>query len=192
MYTVILNGSPRKNGDTVKLLNMIIPKIRGDYKIINTFFSNISPCTDCRKCHTSDSCSINDNMAVFFNDLKSADNIIISSPLHYSMLSGNLLSFMSRFQYIFVSKNIRKDPNFYMKKKKGYLILTGGGATKDFYPAEKISKLVLRELNASLDGVFKYIDTDKFPLKDFNYFEEEKKLFIHNEIEKFTNKVNTP
>ncbi len=191
MYTVILNGSPRKNGDTIKLLNMIIPKINGDCKIINTFFLNVSPCIDCRKCHTSDSCSINDNMPAFLEDLKSADNIIISSPLHYSMLSGNLLSFFSRFQYLFVSKNIRKDPNFDMKRKRGYLILTGGGATKDFSPAEKISRLILRELNASLDRVLKYTDTDKFPLKDFDYFEEEKKLFIYNEIEKFTSKINT-
>jgi len=190
MYTVILNGSPRKNGDTVKLINMIIPKINGDCKIINTFFEKISPCIDCRKCYVSDTCVINDNMRKFYDDLTAADNIIIASPLYYSMLSGNLLNFASRFQYFFVSKNIRKDPGSEMKKKKGYLVLTGGGTTKDFSPVEKISRLVLRELNASLESVLKYVDTDKFPLNDFESFEESKKSSVINEIKNFTDKIN--
>ncbi len=192
MYTVILNGSPRKNGDTVALLNMILSGITGDYKVINTFFENISPCVDCRKCHTSDACIINDGMVKFYCDLQKADNVIIASPLHYSMLSGNLLNFSSRFQYFFVSVNIRKDPCFEMKKKKGYLILTGGGTTKDFSSAEKITKLILRELNASLEGILKYTDTDKFPLNSFERFEETRKISVLNEVKNLTDKINTP
>ena len=178
MYTLILNGSPRKNGDTVKLLNMITPQIRGKYKIINTFFEDISPCNDCRKCYTSNKCSIEDNMTEFYKYILDADNILLASPLHYSMLSGNLLNFISRFQYFFVSHNIRKDSTLNIKEKRGFLVLTGGGATKDFYPAEKIASLVLREINAKLVKILKYTITDKFPLNNFSSFEEKLKQKI--------------
>jgi len=190
MYTLILNGSPRKNGDTVKLLNMIIPQIKGKYKIINTFFEDISPCNDCRKCHTSSKCSINDNMTEFYKDLLKADNILLASPIHYSMLSGNLLNCISRFQYFFVSKNIRKDNTLNLKEKKGFLVLTGGGATKDFYPVEKVASLALREINAKLTKILKYTITDKFPLSSFSSFEEELKQKIKQEINDFTTTIN--
>ena len=194
MKTVILNGSPRKNGDTSILLEKIIPKINGEVKIINTFFENIMPCIDCRKCHNSNECALsknkNDNMSKFYNDLLTADNLIIASPLHYSMLTGNLLNFVSRFQYFFVSKHIRKDVNFSIKKKNGFLILLGGGTTKDFYPVEKVSNLIFRQLNSSINDIFKYIQTDEFPLKDFEKFENEKKILFENELNKFIDKIN--
>ena len=37
MKTLILNGSPRKNGDTISLVNLIIPEIIGDYRIVNAY-----------------------------------------------------------------------------------------------------------------------------------------------------------
>ena len=185
MYTVILNGSPRKNGDTIKLLDMFIPYVKGDFKVINTFFENVSPCNDCRKCHNYDGCIIDDNMTEFYNDILNADNIVLASPLHYSMLSGSLLSFISRFQYFFVARNIKGNKNFNMKKKNGFLVLLGGGATKDFYPVEKVAKLALREVDAELKGTLKYIDTDNFPLSDFENFDIERKLKIKRDIEYF-------
>lgn len=194
MYTVILNGSPRKNGDTVKLINLLVPKINGKYKIINTFYENVSPCIDCRKCHTLNKCVLcdntNDKMTLFFDDIIKADNIIIASPLHYSMLSGSIMNFVSRFQYFFVSQNIRKDENFYMNKKNGFLVLTGGGATKDFYPIEKVTKLILRQINASLDDILKYVDTDNNSLCDFENFDVEIKNAFMEKINSFAKNIN--
>lgn len=185
MYTLILNGSPRKNGDTRKLIDMVTDKLNSDFKVIDTFFEDIKPCNDCRRCHSSNSCSINDDMTKFFDDIISADNIILASPLHYSMFTSSLLSCVSRFQYFFVSKYIRKDETIELKKKRGYLILTGGGATKDFYPIEKVSKLILRQINATLEDSIRYIDTDDFPLAEFDRFDEERKKILINEVDRF-------
>lgn len=194
MYTVILNGSPKKNGNTSFLINMLIPRLTGDFKIIYTFFENITPCIDCQKCHTSEKCSLssdkNDKTTVFLEDIKKADNIIIASPLHYSMLSGTLLDFVSRFQYFYVSKYIRKDKNFSIKEKKGFLLLTGGGTTKDFYPVEKITKLIFRQINASYEDTLKYMDTDSMPLYEFENFPEIKKNELENKINSFAEKIN--
>lgn len=48
MKTLILNGSPRINGDTDSLIKKIISKKIGEYKIVNAYRCNISPCLDYR------------------------------------------------------------------------------------------------------------------------------------------------
>ena len=50
MKTLILNGSPRINGDTSSLINKITEKITGEYRIVDAYRCNISPCPDCRYC----------------------------------------------------------------------------------------------------------------------------------------------
>ena len=42
MKTLILNGSPRKNGDTVSLINKLTEQLDGEYKIVNAYYSDIS------------------------------------------------------------------------------------------------------------------------------------------------------
>ena len=44
MKTLILNGSPRIKGDTFSLIEKITEKIVGEYRIINAYRCNISPC----------------------------------------------------------------------------------------------------------------------------------------------------
>ncbi len=43
MKTLILNGSPRKNGDTASLIEKITEKIVGEYRIVDAYRCNISP-----------------------------------------------------------------------------------------------------------------------------------------------------
>ncbi len=62
MKTLILNGSPRENGDTASLIREVIHKLPGDYKIVNAYRCSISPCVDCRCCWEHDGCSIQDEM----------------------------------------------------------------------------------------------------------------------------------
>ena len=35
MKTLIFNGSPRKNGDTVSIINKVTDGLEGEYKIVN-------------------------------------------------------------------------------------------------------------------------------------------------------------
>ncbi len=61
MKTQILNGSPRINGDTCSLINRITEKIEGEYRILDAYRCNISPCLDCRYCWKNNGCAIDDN-----------------------------------------------------------------------------------------------------------------------------------
>ena len=45
---LILNGSPRINGDTVGLIGKMTGRIGGEYKIVDAYRCSVSPCLDCR------------------------------------------------------------------------------------------------------------------------------------------------
>ncbi|MGN1225158.1 MAG: NAD(P)H-dependent oxidoreductase, partial [Ruminococcus sp.] len=62
MKTLILNGSPRKNGDTAFLIQKLTEQLHGEYKIVNAYTANIAPCIDCRKCREQYGCIIDDEM----------------------------------------------------------------------------------------------------------------------------------
>ncbi len=83
MKTLILNGSPRKNGDTASLIERTTEKIVGEYRIVDAYRCNISPCLDCRYCWENSGCVINDEMQEIYKYIKECDNIMIASPLYF-------------------------------------------------------------------------------------------------------------
>ena len=126
MKTLILNGSPRKNGDTVSLINKLTEQLNGEYKIVNAYYSDISACVDCRYCWNNDSCSINDDMTEIYDYIVECDNVVIASPIYFSQPTGKLLDVCSRFQTYFAAKHFRNQ-TLIIKPKKGAVILVGGG-----------------------------------------------------------------
>lgn len=126
MKTLILNGSPRKNGDTISLINKLTEQLNGEYKIVGAYYSDISACVDCRYCWNNDGCSINDEMAEIYDYIADCDNVVIASPIYFSQPTGKLLDVCSRFQTYFAAKHFRNQAPF-IKLKKGAVILVGGG-----------------------------------------------------------------
>lgn len=164
MKTLILNGSPRKDGDTVSLIKQMQNYLNGEVNILNSYYDKINPCIDCRFCLTNDGCIHHDVLQDIINDLDSYDNIIIASPLYFSELTGSLLNICSRFQQLFVAKYFRGVKTI-TTPKKGVLILTGGG-NGGAKTAEKTAKILLKELNAEYIGTVLSHNTDKLCAKD--------------------------
>ncbi len=127
MKTLILNGSPRKSGDTAALLQAFLTHLDGEVYQINAYDGHIHPCTDCRWCMTHASCAIQDAMQEVYTRISEADVIIIASPIYFSELTGPLLSVASRLQYLWVSKYMRKMPILSEKTRYGVILLAGGG-----------------------------------------------------------------
>ncbi len=126
MKTLILNGSPRKKGDTVSLINKVIEDLNGEYKIINAYYCDINPCVDCRYCWNNTGCCVNDEMQEVYKYIEECDNILIASPIYFSELTGALLNVGSRLQTYFCARSFRKEKPI-VKAKKGAIIIAGGG-----------------------------------------------------------------
>lgn len=146
MKTLILNGSPRKNGDTNTLINEAINNLKGDHKIVNAYDCNIMPCTDCRYCWKNQGCCHNDEMQEVYNYIQECDNILIASPLYFSELTGQLLAILSRLQTYFSAKFFRKETPI-KKAKKGGVIIVGGRDGK-VEKAYKTAVVLLHHMNA--------------------------------------------
>lgn len=141
MKTLILNGSPRMNGDTMSLVNVIIENLKGEYKLVNAYRCDISPCIDCRYCWEHSGCAVNDEMQSVYSFIQECDNILIASPIYFSELTGKLLDVGSRLQTYFCSRYFRKEEGV-VKPKKGAVILVGGGDGRMDKPYETACTLL--------------------------------------------------
>lgn len=141
MKTLILNGSPREQGNTVALIEKIIQDLQGEYRIVNAYRCNISPCIDCRYCWEKEGCSINDEMQEIYSYIQECENILIASPIYFSELTGKLLDVGSRLQRYFCATYFRGEVPIY-KLKKGAVILVGGGDGRIDKPFETACTLL--------------------------------------------------
>ena len=144
--TLILNGSPRKRGDTASLLSVLTGELRGETRIVDCYRAEIAPCVDCRSCRKEKRCVIKDAMQELYPYIEECDNLVIASPLYYAELTGRLLDVASRFQVYYSARFFRKeDPG--IRPKKGGVVLVGGGEG-DPARAAATARILLRELNA--------------------------------------------
>ncbi len=156
--TLIFNGSPRKNGNTVYLIEKLKEQLNGEVHVVNAYGSKISPCIDCRYCWSHTGCSIQDEMQEIYREIESCDNVIIASAIQFSELSGALLALTSRLQTYYANRRIRKiKPQ--IKPKRGGIILCGGGDGKAD-TARDTARILLHEMNAKLVGEAVSLDTD--------------------------------
>ena len=127
MKTLILNGSPRKHGDTAALLKLFSERMEGEIKIINAYEADIAACIDCRYCKNVPECTLDDGMQDIYRYLAECDNVVIASPVYFGSLTGKLLCLISRLQVYFWAGFFRKE-QLIAKPKKGGIILVGGGS----------------------------------------------------------------
>ena len=127
MKTLILNGSPRKNGDTAFLIETLCSQLTGEVRVIDCYSANISPCTDCRSCRGQLACCIDDDMQKVYSYLAECDNVVLASPVHYGEMSAMLLKAASRFQ-LYSSALIFRHEKLPISAKRGAVILSQGGS----------------------------------------------------------------
>lgn len=164
MKTLIINGSPIKNGNTSFLVNELKRNLKGEIAEISAYCDGIAPCIACDYCRQNSQCSIHDKMDVIYAD--DFDNVVIASPVHMSNLTAPLVSISSRLQVYYNSKRFLNN-KINPRKKDGILILTGGGdgrADCAIAAAEVMFKL-LNAAHPAQNNVFS-LNTDKLPASE--------------------------
>lgn len=100
MNILILNGSPRPQGNTKKMINAFV-SAAGSHQVdvIDVCRKNIKGCLACEYCHTkgNGNCIQNDDMQEVYDLLKEAEMLIIASPIYYHGISGQLKCVIDRF-----------------------------------------------------------------------------------------------
>ena len=95
MNILILNGSPRPNGNTRKMIDAFIEGVNiaaHHATVIDICKKNIRGCLACEYCHTKGNgvCVQKDDMQEVYSRLAETEMLVIASPIYYHGISGQL------------------------------------------------------------------------------------------------------
>lgn len=130
MKVLIINGSPRVDGNTTIAINELIKtfdKEEIETEIVQIGNKDIRGCVACYKCYETGKCVFNDLVNEVALKLKEADGLIIASPVYYAQANGTLVSFIQRL-FFSTSRTIDKT----MKVGASIAICRRGGASATF------------------------------------------------------------
>ena len=160
MKTLIINGSPRKSGNTVTFLNELKKHLNGEVYQIDTYYTKSSPCYDCRHCWTNEECIINDEMQDAYKMIDDTDNLIIASPIYFGNLTGSLLNWASRLQIYWIARRIRKVEPLRIKNRKGVVVLIVNHGKDNIESAIFTGKDILAKARTESRDVLLWSDDD--------------------------------
>lgn len=130
MKVLIINGSPRIDGNTTIAINELIKtfdKEEIETEIVQIGNKDIRGCVACYKCYETGKCVFNDLVNEVALKLKEADGLIIASPVYYAQANGTLVSFIQRL-FFSTSRTIDKT----MKVGASIAICRRGGSSATF------------------------------------------------------------
>lgn len=126
MKILVLNGSPRSNGNTKQMVTAFSEgaiSAGNEVTTIDVCRKNIKGCLACEYCHTkgNGSCIQHDDMQEVYTLLREAEMLVIASPIYYHGISGQLKCVIDRFYSAAY-------PNKPPRLKKVAMILSSGDA----------------------------------------------------------------
>lgn len=130
MNIIAFLGSPRKEGNTELLLDGVVKGVEDsgfDVQIFDLNSMNIQPCQDCGGCDDTGECIVHDDMDKVYEAIRTADRIILASPIFFFALSAQTKIMIDRCQSFWCEKYLLKKTIPAGKYgRKGLLLLVGG------------------------------------------------------------------
>ena len=100
MKVIAFNGSPHSDKGTatgIATMKKVLEQEGISVEVVHVGNKNIQGCLDCRKCRELKRCVIEgDPVNEALEKLKSADGIILGTPVYYSGIAGTFKSFLDR------------------------------------------------------------------------------------------------
>ena len=101
MKILVMNGSPRKNGNTARLVQAFekgAEEAGHSVKIENVALKKIGGCKACEYCHEKENaiCIQKDDMQDIYPAIAEADMLVLASPIYYYTMTGQLISVLNR------------------------------------------------------------------------------------------------
>jgi multimeric flavodoxin WrbA len=196
MNFVAVNGSPRKNMNTAKLVNSAINGLDSlgiKAELYNLYDLNYKGCLSCFSCKKKNGksygrCAINDDLRPLFKEIEEADGLILGSPIYYKDVTGEMRSFLERlmFQYMLYTN---PPTSLFKRRLRIGFIYTMNIDEKTF--AESCLKQHLEKTEESLKMILGDVKTyhsfstnqlENYDNIDYTYFNIADRLKISREI----------
>lgn len=113
MNILILNGSPRPNGNTAAMVEAFAKGAREnnhEVTVVSVCQKKIAGCLACEYCHTKGNgkCIQQDDMQEIYPVLEKAEMIVLASPVYYHSFTGQLQCSINRIYALDKPKNLKK------------------------------------------------------------------------------------
>ena len=152
MKVVGIEGSPRKNGNTEKLVRTILDgaeKGGAQTRFIKLIDHDLKICRGCGTCRATGECVLNDDMDEVVDIIQGSDVVVLGSPVYMWQVTGNTKVFMDRLSRLVT-------PEFESRirgKKKIYFAYTQGNPNPEmFNPYFEFCENVFKLLGLELGG----------------------------------------
>lgn len=102
MKVLMLNGSPRVNGNTaiaLKEMEKIFAENGIETETVQFGMKDVRGCIACMSCKKNGKCVFNDIVNETAPKFTEADGVVIASPVYFGNANGTALSFMQRLFY---------------------------------------------------------------------------------------------
>ena len=99
MKVLLINGSPRKGGNTAIALDEMVKVFEAEgieTRVIQVGNAAIRGCIACGACAKAGKCIFDDAVNEAAAVLKEADGLVVASPVYYASANGTLVSFLDR------------------------------------------------------------------------------------------------
>ena len=140
---LVLNGSPRKGGETNKLVNAFLKGAGSNhidhFHLYDMEIMGCRGCESCRRNDANDPCIQKDDMHQIYDSFNRADVIVFASPIYFWTITGPLKTATDRLYAILTTKGYGEF------RKESVLIMTAGGA--DYTQAQKWYETFEKNLN---------------------------------------------
>lgn len=113
MKILVLNGSPRPNGNTAAMVGAFVKGAEQsghDITVVPVCSKHISGCKACEYCHTKGDgkCIQQDDMQEIYPVLDDAEMIVLASPVYYHGFTGQLQCAVNRIYALDKPKHLKK------------------------------------------------------------------------------------
>lgn len=182
MKVIILNGSPRKNNNTAKMLKSAKEGAESkgyEVEYYDLYDLNFTGCRSCLACKLKDGrrnhCFWKDDLSPIIDKIFENDALIIGSPIYQGNLTSNIHALMERLHFVTLSYD---DYHNYNEKKINVGVVLTMNASKEAYDKYYDDKIkndlsLLHNLNGSMRiiGAFDTLqvaDYSRYNMASFN------------------------
>jgi len=165
MFVLGLQGSPRLNGNTSILLLTFLNEARklGAYtRQVDVVSMDIMPCQECGICEREGYCPINDDMQQIYPLLRSADLIVMATPIFFYGATAQMKALIDRSQALWVRKYVHRLTDPGRKWRRGILLSLGATKGEGLFDGLKLTaKYFFDAVGAHFEGSLTYREIEK-------------------------------
>ena len=102
MKVLMINGSPRVDGNTTVALNemkQVFEKEGIEVSMVQIGNKDIRGCIACNYCAKNGKCVFEDAVNELASEFESADGLVVASPVYYASANATLVAFLDRLFY---------------------------------------------------------------------------------------------